>query len=83
MFMAPILVRKCEHQAFQVPLRYGRINIIDEKFLNAAHKREIAVHVWTINEKEQMEWLVDLGVDGVFTDKPALFKEVLQEKGFL
>ena len=83
MYMVPIFARKREYQAFQVPLKYGKINIIDEKFIKAAHKKNIAIHVWTINDKETMEWLVDLEVDGIFTDKPRLLRELLQEKGFL
>ncbi len=78
-----IFARTCNHQAFQVPLQYGKINIIDARFIKAAHKKDVAVHVWTINEKPVMEKLIDLGVDGIFTDKPALLKEVIQEKGLL
>ncbi len=83
MFMVPVIARKCNYEAFQVPLNYGRINIINERFIKAAHKKDVAIHVWTINEKEKMEWLIDLGVDGIFTDDPKLLREVLQEKGYL
>ncbi|MFW9954187.1 MAG: glycerophosphodiester phosphodiesterase [Candidatus Thorarchaeota archaeon] len=71
------------YQAFQVPLKYGRIQVINERFVKAAHDRKIAVHVWTINERDDMEQLIDLGVDGIFTDEPALLKGILMERGLL
>jgi glycerophosphoryl diester phosphodiesterase len=65
----------------QVPLRYGRVQVVDTRFIAAAHRRGLAVHVWTIDEPAQMERLLDLGVDGLMTDRPATLKEVLQRRG--
>jgi glycerophosphoryl diester phosphodiesterase len=39
------------------------------------------VHVWTINESAEMHRLLDLGVDGIVTDRADLLSEVLQERG--
>ncbi|MGI9023520.1 MAG: glycerophosphodiester phosphodiesterase [Acidimicrobiales bacterium] len=64
----------------QVPVRYGRVRIVDTAFLRAAHRRGIAVHVWTIDEAAEMERLLDLGVDGIMTDRPAVLKQVLQAR---
>ncbi len=75
--------RRCQYEAFQVPMKYGRIQVVDERFVNAAHERDIAVHVWTINERAEMEHLIDLGADGIFTDKPTLLRAILLEKGLL
>ncbi|TFG13561.1 glycerophosphodiester phosphodiesterase [Candidatus Thorarchaeota archaeon] len=75
--------RGCKYEAFQVPLKYGMISVVDDRFLQAAHERDVAVHVWTINGREKMEELIDLGVDGIFTDEPALLKSVLSERGML
>jgi glycerophosphoryl diester phosphodiesterase len=56
--------------AFQVPARYGEIDVVTGSFLEAAHTAGIAVHVWTVNEQEEMARLVDLGVDGIVSDRP-------------
>ena len=42
----------------------------------------MAVHYWTINDKEEMKKLIELGADGLITDRPDLMKEVLEEVGF-
>lgn len=65
----------------QVPVCRGRVPVLDRRFLEAAHGQSLAVHVWTVNERAQMERLLDLGVDGIFSDRPALLKEVLSERG--
>ena len=75
--------RGCVYESFQVPLKYGRITVITDRFIKASHDRDIAVHVWTINEREEMQRLIEMGVDGIFTDKPALLREVLKENQLL
>jgi glycerophosphoryl diester phosphodiesterase len=75
--------RSCTYEAFQVPMKYGRIKVITDRFVKAAHDRDVAVHVWTINEREEMQHLIEMGVDGIFTDKPALLREVLKENKLL
>ena len=65
----------------QVPLRYGRMPIVDQTFVHGARARGVAVHVWTINDREKMGELLDLGVDGIFSDRPTVLKEVLVERG--
>jgi glycerophosphoryl diester phosphodiesterase len=65
----------------QVPTHHGRIRIIDRRFVRAAHRLDIAVHVWTIDDAAEMRRLLDLGVDGIMTDHPAVLKQVLTERG--
>ena len=65
----------------QVPVRYGGIRIVDPRFVSAAHRRGVQVHVWTVDEPDEMERLLDLGVDGIMTDRPALLKKVLEQRG--
>jgi len=65
----------------QVPVRKGRIAVLDQRFLDAAHRRGLFVHVWTVNDRSEMERLLDLGVDGIFSDRPTVLKEVFTERG--
>jgi glycerophosphoryl diester phosphodiesterase len=63
------------------PLPAGRrLPIVDRPFLDAAHRRGIPVHVWTINEADEMHRLLDLGVDGLVTDRPSVLSAVLEER---
>ncbi len=68
--------------AFQVPETYETITLVDEVFVAAAHEEEIAVHVWTVNDEESMRRLLDLGVDGVISDRPTLLGEVLGDRAW-
>lgn len=65
----------------QVPVRAGRITVVDRRFVVAAHRAGLAVHVWTIDDAQEMRRLLDLGVDGIMTDRPAVLKGVLAERG--
>lgn len=60
-----------------VGLRYNRI---DEGLADAIHRRGYALHAWTVNGRGQMSRLIDLGVDNIITDRPALLAEVLAER---
>lgn len=65
----------------QVPVRQGRLPVVDRRFVATAHRRQVGVHVWTINDRTTMEWLLDLGVDAILSDRPTLLKEVFTERG--
>ncbi|HEX7276347.1 MAG TPA: glycerophosphodiester phosphodiesterase [Acidimicrobiales bacterium] len=65
----------------QVPLYHGRIRVVDRRFVAAAHRRGIHVHVWTIDEPAEMDRLLDLGVDGIMTDRPTVLRDVLERRG--
>jgi glycerophosphoryl diester phosphodiesterase len=64
----------------QVPVRQGKLTIVDKAFLLAANKAGIEVHTWTINDADQMRELLDLGVHGIVTDRPDLLRQVLIER---
>lgn len=70
---------------FQVPVRTeiaGRmVRIITPGFLETVHRSGRLVHVWTIDDPEEMNELIDLGVDGLITDRPDLLREVCRERG--
>ncbi len=65
----------------QVPLQLGGRALVDERFVTAAHARGLQVHVWTVDDAEECTRLLDLGVDGVMTDRPAMLKRLLEARG--
>ena len=64
-------------QVAQVPVKQGPVTIVTERTIAAAHRRGLHVHVWTIDEPAEMHRLLDLGVDGIMTDRPQRLKDVL------
>ena len=66
--------------AFQVPAVYGDVTVVDERFVQTAHDAGVAVHVWTINDPGEMHQLLDVGVDGLISDRPAALVQVLRER---
>ena len=69
------------HHALQVPREFGGIQVVTKQFVEAAHNQGLAVHVWTIDEREDMEALLNTGVDGIMTDRPSLLAQVLRQEG--
>jgi glycerophosphoryl diester phosphodiesterase len=67
--------------AAQVPTSHRGIPIVDRAFVEACHRCSVAVHVWTIDDAGEMARLLDLGVDGIMTDRPSVLKEVLTRRG--
>jgi glycerophosphoryl diester phosphodiesterase len=65
----------------QVPVRQGRVTVTDARFVRRAHRSGVVVHVWTIDEPDEMHRLLDLGVDGLMTDRPAVLRDVLESRG--
>jgi glycerophosphoryl diester phosphodiesterase len=58
------------YRAFQVPERSGDMTVVTPRFIRAAHRRDIAFQVWTVNEEGDMRRLFDWGVDAIITDRP-------------
>lgn len=67
--------------AMQVPVTYKDVEVVSPPFVADAHAGGLAVHVWTINEPPEMHRLLDLGADGLITDRPDLLVPLLQERG--
>jgi glycerophosphoryl diester phosphodiesterase len=65
--------------ALQVPEYYGKLHLVTPRFITAAHKKNIRVHVWTVNNELDMERLLRWGVDGIITDYPDRLNRVLQK----
>ncbi len=68
------------HVALQVPMNLVA-DVTTEDFVKNANANGLAVHVWTINDRETMEQLLDWGVQGIMTDRPTLLEEILQARG--
>jgi glycerophosphoryl diester phosphodiesterase len=76
-----VRARRGHQRIAQVPARQGRLTVVDKRLIAAARRRGIEVHVWTIDEPNQMNELIDLGVDGIMTDRPGVLREVLRTRG--
>jgi glycerophosphoryl diester phosphodiesterase len=67
--------------ALQVPHRHRGLRIVTAAFVARAHAAGRPVHVWTIDDPADLETLLDLGVDGLMTDRTDLLREVLVRRG--
>jgi glycerophosphoryl diester phosphodiesterase len=67
--------------ALQIPHRRGRLTIASRGLVRRAHAAGRPVHVWTVDDPAEMRQLLDRGVDGIFTDRTDLLKDVLTERG--
>ncbi|MEP6852980.1 MAG: glycerophosphodiester phosphodiesterase family protein [bacterium] len=68
-------------RCLQVPPRLGRLGLVDRRLIDTAHAAGLAVHVWTVNERAEMIRLLDLGVDGLMSDRADGLRRVLQSRG--
>jgi glycerophosphoryl diester phosphodiesterase len=68
-------------QAFQIPEWAGSLHIVTPSFIKQAHAQGIEVHVWTVDEVDDMRRLMDWGVDGLITDYPDRLMALLKERG--
>jgi glycerophosphoryl diester phosphodiesterase len=65
----------------QVPARVGRRVFVDDRYLRAARALGVPVHAWTVNDPAEMTRLLDLGVDGIMTDRADLLRDLLIARG--
>ena len=79
------LFYSCKFQCLQLPIEESTsvpilgsitINLLQKQFINQAHKRNIAVQYWTINDEATMRKAIELGADCIMTDYPDLFCKV-------
>ena len=81
--LAPLLlgIRKNKTLQKAVDNKFGYIHpqfkLINKSFIDAAHQKDIKVNAWTVDEKDDMEKLIDMGIDGIITNDVELAKEVL------
>jgi glycerophosphoryl diester phosphodiesterase len=64
-----------------IPLRGRPVRIVTAQLVETAHRYGKQVHVWTIDDADEMRHLLDLGVDGLVSDRIDVLKDVLVERG--
>lgn len=79
--LAGVLARLGRYQCLQVPERQGPVRVVTQKFISRCHRAGLQVHVWTVNDPADMERLLDLGVDGLVSDRADLLAGVLARRG--
>jgi glycerophosphoryl diester phosphodiesterase len=67
--------------AVQLPVRYAGVKLVDARFVRHAHRLGMQVHVWTIDDPAEMNELLELGVDGIMTDRLDILHDVLEKRG--
>lgn len=68
-------------QLAQLPRRFGPLTVVDARLVATAHAAGREVHVWTVDDPAEMAELLDMGVDGLLSDRPDLLRDVLRERG--
>jgi len=63
-----------------VPVTYADVTVVTERFVEAAHAAGVAVHVWTLNDVDEMARALDLGVDGIMSDTPTALAKLLRAR---
>ena len=64
----------------QVPFRRRRITVVTPGFVRRAHAIGVPVHVWTVDDPTEMRYLLDIGVDGLMSDRIDVLRDVLRER---
>jgi glycerophosphoryl diester phosphodiesterase len=87
-FVLSVLVRQTRrlrptYDALQLPEIYRGIRVTSPTSIRLAHELGLDLHVWTIDDRETMERLLDWGVDGLMSDRPDTLAEVYQARGWL
>ncbi|MCH8532871.1 MAG: glycerophosphodiester phosphodiesterase [Saccharospirillum sp.] len=65
-----------------IPMRSGPINLATPRFVAAIRRTGMPLYFWTINEEEDMRKLIEMGVDGIITDRPERLQQIKQEMQF-
>ncbi len=77
--LSGLYLKRCGN-AIQLPAKEGRYALVTPALVRAAHRAGVEVHAWTINDAKEMRRLIDMGVDGLFTDAPGVMRKVVDKK---
>lgn len=66
--------------AVQIPERRGLLRLVTARTVSVLHRAGVEIHVWTVNEPKQMTRLLDLGVDGLVTDRCDVLKALVASR---
>ena len=83
-FIGVNIFDKGDFSCLQIPMSYDlgvEVGLVRLTILRRAHRRNIAVQYWTINDPQDMRTLIELGCDCIMTDNPALLRQILSEHG--
>jgi len=72
-------VRRPAYAGFQVPEWSGATRVVSRRFVDMAHRANLAVQVWTVDRADDARRLLEWGADALITDRPDVIIPVLQE----
>jgi glycerophosphoryl diester phosphodiesterase len=78
--LVPPITAPIRGELAQLPVRWCGVPVIDRPLVRYAHRRGWEVHVWTVNRAAEMHALLDLGIDGLITDRPDVLRDVLRDR---
>ncbi len=81
-FLGVNLFHQSDFACLQIPMSYDvgiTLSLDKPTIIDRAHRRNIAVQYWTINDPDEMRTLIELGCDAIMTDDPALLIQILNE----
>jgi len=81
-FLGVNLFYNGDFACLQIPTSYDlgiELHLNKKTIINRAHRKNVAVQYWTINDADEMRELIELGCDCIMTDDPVLLKSVLEE----
>jgi glycerophosphoryl diester phosphodiesterase len=64
-----------------IPLLGRSLTVLTPALVETVHRAGKKVHIWTVDDSEIMERVIDAGIDGIFTDRVDTLKDVLIKRG--
>ena len=70
-------------KVIQIPIKWKGIKLLTRNLVRKADKNNLLVHVWTVNDKDTINDLIDIGVNGIITDQPELLMKTMKERDLI